>query len=359
MIYLPANRSRPRMVAGAARPSKRTEGKPAEMTDSNSSGGQDYRTSALRAIRIEREAIEALEGRINGDFTRACEVIMACKGRVVVTGMGKSGHIGNKIAATLASTGTPSFFVHPGEASHGDMGMITPQDVVIAISNSGSTSEVVTILPLIKRMGAPLISMTGNPNSVLAKEAIANLDVSVAIEACPLGLAPTSSTTATLVMGDALAVALLEARGFSAEDFAFSHPGGSLGRRLLLRVSDIMHSGDAIPKVFEDVSLSTALLEITRKGLGMTTVVNTKGELTGIFTDGDLRRTLDKSVDVHTTTIRDVMTRHGKTIRADHLAAEALNMMEELKINALPVTDENGQLTGAINMHDLLRAGVI
>jgi arabinose-5-phosphate isomerase len=201
--------------------------------------------------------------------------------------------------------------------------------------------------------------MTGNPNSVLAKEAIANLDVSVAIEACPLGLAPTSSTTATLVMGDALAVALLEARGFSAEDFAFSHPGGSLGRRLLLRVSDIMHSGDAIPKVFEDVSLSTALLEITRKGLGMTTVVNTKGELTGIFTDGDLRRTLDKSVDVHTTAIRDVMTRHGKTIRADHLAAEALNMMEELKINALAVTDENGQLTGAINMHDLLRAGVI
>ena len=329
------------------------------MTDSTSSGLPDYRSSALRAIRIEREAIETLEDRINGSFTKACDVIMACKGRVVVTGMGKSGHIGSKIAATLASTGTPSFFVHPGEASHGDMGMITPQDVVIAISNSGSTSEVVTILPLIKRMGAPLISMTGNPDSVLAKEAIANLDVSVAIEACPLGLAPTSSTTATLVMGDALAVALLEARGFSAEDFAFSHPGGSLGRRLLLRVSDIMHSGDQIPRVLEDTTLSGALLEITRKGLGMTTIVSPTGELTGIFTDGDLRRTLDKSADVHKTVIRDVMTRNGKTIQADHLAAEALNIMEEMKINALPVTDDHGNLVGAINMHDLLRAGVI
>ncbi|HLT15032.1 MAG TPA: KpsF/GutQ family sugar-phosphate isomerase [Marinobacter sp.] len=329
------------------------------MTDSNTAESRDYRNSAVRAIRIEREAIEALEHRINGDFTRACDVIMACKGRVVVTGMGKSGHIGNKIAATLASTGTPSFFVHPGEASHGDLGMITPQDVVIAISNSGSTSEVVTILPLIKRMGAPLISMTGNPDSVLAKEAVANLDVSVASEACPLGLAPTSSTTATLVMGDALAVALLEARGFSAEDFAFSHPGGSLGRRLLLRVSDIMHTGDEIPRVIESATLSGALLEITRKGLGMTTVVNAAGEMTGIFTDGDLRRTLDKPVDVHTTTISQIMTRNGKTIQADHLAAEALNLMDELKINALPVTDSHGKLVGAINMHDLLRAGVI
>ena len=329
------------------------------MTESNTFNTQDFCNSALRAIRIEREAIEALESRINSDFSRACEVIMACKGRVVVTGMGKSGHIGNKIAATLASTGTPAFFVHPGEASHGDLGMITPQDVVIAISNSGSTSEVVTILPLIKRMGAPLISMTGKPDSVLAQEAVANLDVSVAIEACPLGLAPTSSTTATLVMGDALAVALLEARGFSAEDFAFSHPGGSLGRRLLLRVSDIMHTGDQIPQVAEGTTLSGALLEITRKGLGMTTVVNAAGTLTGIFTDGDLRRTLDKSVDVHTTPIQDVMTRNGKTIRADHLAAEALNIMEEMKINALPVTDANGTLVGAINMHDLLRAGVI
>lgn len=319
----------------------------------------DFRNPALQAIRIERDAISALENRIDDHFIRACEVIMECKGRVVVTGMGKSGHIGHKIAATLASTGTPSFFVHPGEASHGDMGMITSQDVVIAISNSGNTSEVVTILPLIKRMGAPLISMTGNPNSTLAKEAAANLDVSVEAEACPLGLAPTSSTTATLVMGDALAVALLEARGFSAEDFAFSHPGGSLGRKLLLRVTDIMHTGDRIPIVNEGTTLSGALLEISRKGLGMTTVVNDTGAMTGIFTDGDLRRTLDKSIDVHTTPMRDVMTRNGRTIQPDQLAAEALNIMEGLKISALPVTDENGALVGAINMHDLLRAGVI
>lgn len=319
----------------------------------------DFRNSALQAIRIERDAISALENRIDDHFIRACEVIMACKGRVVVTGMGKSGHIGHKIAATLASTGTPSFFVHPGEASHGDMGMITSQDVVIAISNSGNTSEVVTILPLIKRMGAPLISMTGNPNSTLAKEAAANLDVSVEAEACPLGLAPTSSTTATLVMGDALAVALLDARGFSAEDFAFSHPGGSLGRKLLLRVSDIMHTGDRIPMVSEDTILSGALLEISRKGLGMTTVVDTNGTMTGIFTDGDLRRILDKSTDVHTTPMRDVMTRNGRTIQPDQLAAEALNVMEGLKINALPVVDGQGTLVGAINMHDLLRAGVI
>lgn len=320
---------------------------------------QDFRTSALRAIRIETKAIEALESRIDEGFTRACEVIMQCKGRVVVTGMGKSGHIGNKIAATLASTGTPAFFVHPGEASHGDLGMITSQDVVIAISNSGNTSEVVTILPLIKRMGAPLISMTGNHDSVLSREAVANLDVSVEAEACPLGLAPTSSTTATLVMGDALAVALLEARGFSAEDFAFSHPGGTLGRRLLLHVSDIMHTGDRIPVVTEGTTLSGALLEISRKGLGMTTVVDAKGQLTGVFTDGDLRRTLDKSVDIHNTVIEQVMTRNGKTIAADQLVAEALKIMEDMKINALPVTGDNGELVGAINMHDLLRAGVI
>jgi len=319
----------------------------------------DFRTPALQAIRIERDAISALENRIDCHFIRACEVIMACRGRVVVTGMGKSGHIANKIAATFASTGTPSFFVHPGEASHGDMGMITSQDVVIAISNSGNTSEVITILPLIKRMGVPLISMTGNPDSTLAKEAVANLDVSVKTEACPLGLAPTSSTTATLVMGDALAVALLEARGFSAEDFAFSHPGGSLGRKLLLRVADIMHTGERIPKVTEDTTLSGALLEISRKGLGMTTVVNATGAMTGIFTDGDLRRTLDKSIDVHTTPMREVMTRNGRTIQPEQLAAEALNIMDELKINALPVVDEGGTLVGAINMHDLLRAGVL
>ncbi|MCR8913650.1 KpsF/GutQ family sugar-phosphate isomerase [Marinobacter panjinensis] len=318
-----------------------------------------FRESALRAIEIEREAIDALTDRIDDHFVRACEVIMACKGRVVVTGMGKSGHIGNKIAATLASTGTPSFFVHPGEASHGDLGMITSQDVVLGISNSGNTSEVLTILPLIKRMGAPLISMTGNANSTLAREAVANLDVSVALEACPLGLAPTSSTTATLVMGDALAVALLEARGFSTEDFALSHPGGSLGRKLLLRVSEIMHTGDRIPRVQEDITLGGALLEISRKGLGMTTVINAAGDLVGVFTDGDLRRTLDRSVDIHNTPIAEVMTRNGRVIHDDQLAAEALNMMEELKINALPVIDRNGKLTGAINMHDLLRAGVI
>jgi arabinose-5-phosphate isomerase len=318
-----------------------------------------FRESALRAIEIEREAIHALTDRIDDHFVRACEVIMACKGRVVVTGMGKSGHIGNKIAATLASTGTPAFFVHPGEASHGDLGMITSQDVVLGISNSGNTSEVLTILPLIKRMGAPLISMTGNHNSTLAREAVANLDVSVALEACPLGLAPTSSTTATLVMGDALAVALLEARGFSAEDFALSHPGGTLGRRLLLRVSDIMHTGDRIPHVPEHTTLSAALLEISRKGLGMTTVINDAGDLVGVFTDGDLRRTLDRSVDIHNTPIAEVMTRNGRVIHDNQLAAEALNMMEELKINALPVINRDGKLTGAINMHDLLRAGVI
>ncbi len=325
----------------------------------NSHRSRTFQESALRAIEIERDAIDALSHRIDGSFVKACEVMMACKGRVVVTGMGKSGHIGNKIAATLASTGTPSFFVHPGEASHGDLGMITGQDVVLAISNSGNTSEVLTILPLFKRMGAPLISMTGNANSVLAREAVANLDVSVTAEACPLGLAPTSSTTATLVMGDALAVALLEARGFSAEDFAMSHPGGTLGRRLLLRVSDIMHSGDQIPRVQEDMPMSGALLEISRKGLGMTTVVNASGELCGVFTDGDLRRTLDRSIDIHATAIRDVMTRNGRTIHEDQLAAEALNMMQEMKINALPVINRDGLLTGAINMHDLLRAGVI
>jgi arabinose-5-phosphate isomerase len=319
----------------------------------------DFRNPALQAIRIERDAISALENRIDDHFIRACEVIMACRGRVVVTGMGKSGHIGHKIAATLASTGTPSFFVHPGEASHGDMGMITSQDVVIAISNSGNTSEVVTILPLIKRMGAPLISMTGNPTSTLAKEAVANLDVSVETEACPLGLAPTSSTTATLVMGDALAVALLEARGFSAEDFAFSHPGGSLGRKLLLRVSDIMHTGDRIPMVDEGTTLSGALLEISRKGLGMTTVVNASGAMTGIFTDGDLRRTLDHDVDMKSTPITEVMTTQCTTVTSEILAAEALQIMQDKQINALIVLDEERRPVGALNMHDMLKAGVI
>lgn len=315
--------------------------------------------SAKRTITLERDAISALLPRIDESFAKACELILNCKGRVVVTGMGKSGHIGTKLAATLASTGTPAFFVHPGEASHGDLGMITGDDAVIAISSSGSTGELVTILPLIKRKGASLISMTGNADSTLARQAHANLDIYVAEEACPMGLAPTSSTTATLVMGDALAVALLEARGFSAEDFAFSHPGGSLGRRLLLKVSDLMHTGDQLPRVKPDTLMSEALLEISRKGLGMTSVVNEQSHVIGVFTDGDLRRTLDQGLDVRVTPIGDVMTTHCRTVREDILAAEALKVMEDGKINGLLVVDQDQCLVGAMNMHDLLRAGVV
>ncbi len=315
--------------------------------------------SARRTITLERDAISALLPRIDDSFARACELILACKGRVVVTGMGKSGHIGTKLAATLASTGTPAFFVHPGEASHGDLGMITGDDAVIAISNSGNTGELVTILPLIKRKGASLISMTGNAESPLARQAHANLDIYVAEEACPMGLAPTSSTTVTLVMGDALAVALLEARGFSAEDFAYSHPGGSLGRRLLLKVSDLMHTGDQLPRVRPDTLMSEALLEISRKGLGMTSIVDEHGHVIGVFTDGDLRRTLDQGLDVRVTPIGDVMTTHCRTVREDILAAEALKVMEDGKINGLLVVDHEQRLVGAMNMHDLLRAGVV
>ncbi len=315
--------------------------------------------TAQRTIRMEVEAVEQLRTRIDEQFVRACELILQCKGRVVVVGMGKSGHIGNKIAATLASTGTTAFFVHPAEASHGDMGMITRDDVVLALSNSGSTSEIVTLLPLIKRLGITLISMTGNPESVLAKAAEVNIDASVAIEACPLNLAPTSSTTVSLVLGDALAIALLEARGFTAEDFAFSHPGGALGRRLLLKVEHVMHSDDRLPQVSRGTSLRDALLEMTQKGLGMTVVVEEDGRLAGIFTDGDLRRTLDKGVDVRQASIDQVMTIHGKTANADMLAAEALKIMEDNKINALVVVDERDHPVGALNMHDLLRAGVM
>ncbi|MNQ69107.1 Arabinose 5-phosphate isomerase KdsD [compost metagenome] len=297
--------------------------------------------------------------RIDVDFVRACELILACQGRVVVVGMGKSGHVGKKIAATLASTGTPSFFVHPAEASHGDMGMITGEDVVLALSNSGSTAEIVTLLPLIKRLGIPLVSLTGNPDSPLAKAASANLDARVAQEACPLNLAPTSSTTASLVLGDALAIALLEARGFTAEDFAFSHPGGALGRRLLLKVENIMHGGDSLPFVARGTPLREALLEMTRKGLGMTAVLETDGRLAGIFTDGDLRRTLDKGIDVRQACIDDVMTIHGKTVRPDMLAAEALKIMDDHKINVLVVVDEADRPVGALHIHDLTRAGVI
>ena len=315
--------------------------------------------SAQRTIRLEIEAIEALLSRINGDFSRACELILACRGRVVVVGMGKSGHIGRKIAATLASTGTTAYFVHPGEASHGDMGMITRDDLVLALSNSGSTAEIVTLLPLIKRQGITLISMTGNPKSPLAQAASVNLDASVSQEACPLNLAPTSSTTVSLVLGDALAIALLEARGFTAEDFAFSHPGGALGRRLLLKVEHVMHAGADLPRVQRGTSLRDALLEMTRKGLGMTMVIEPDGHLAGVFTDGDLRRTLDKGIDVRDAGIDEVMTVPGKTVRADMLAAEALKIMEDHKINGLVVVDEQNLPVGALNMHDLLRAGVI
>ena len=317
----------------------------------------DFLQSARRTIKLEQEAIAQLEGRLTDDFATACQLILNCKGRVVVTGMGKSGHIGNKMAATLASTGTPAFFVHPGEASHGDMGMIQPSDVVIALSNSGETGEVTSLLPLLKRLGTALISMTSNPESTLGRAANAHLNTGVNQEACPLNLAPTSSTTCALVMGDALAVALLEARGFTAEDFAFSHPGGSLGRRLLLKVEDIMHGGSQIPVVTSAATLSEALLVVTSKGLGMTTVQD-NGKLSGIFTDGDLRRAIDNGVDIHTATMADVMTVGGKTTTPGTLAAEALKLMEDNKINALVVKDGD-QTVGVINMHDLLRAGVI
>ncbi|MCP3749852.1 KpsF/GutQ family sugar-phosphate isomerase [Pseudomonas sp. SBB6] len=323
------------------------------------SQSSDLIQSAQRTIRFELEAVEGLLAHIDADFVKACELILASKGRVVVVGMGKSGHIGNKIAATLASTGTPAFFVHPAEASHGDMGMITRDDVILALSNSGSTAEIVTLLPLIKRLGIQLISLTGNPDSPLAKAAEANLDARVAQEACPLNLAPTSSTTAALVLGDALAIALLEARGFTAEDFAFSHPGGALGRRLLLKVENVMHAGDELPQVQRGTLLKDALLEMSRKGLGMTVVLEADGRLAGIFTDGDLRRSLDRNIDVHKTLIEEVMTAHGKTARAEMLAAEALKIMEDHKISALVVIDKDERPVGALNMHDLLRAGVM
>lgn len=312
----------------------------------------------LAVIETEAKAILALRARIDAHFVKACQLILACEGRVVVLGMGKSGHVGGKIAATLASTGSPAFFVHPGEASHGDLGMITSKDVVLALSNSGETDEILTILPLIKRLAAPLIALTGNPLSTLAKAADVHVDVSVEQEACPLGLAPTSSTTAALVMGDALAIALLEARGFTAEDFARSHPGGRLGRRLLLLIKDVMHTGDTVPKVPETATLSQALMEMTKKKLGMTAIVDGTGRLVGVFTDGDLRRLLDGRVDVHTTTIASVMTRQFVTVTPDILAAEALQVMETRAINGLLVATD-GLLVGALNMHDLLRAGVV
>jgi arabinose-5-phosphate isomerase len=321
---------------------------------------QKLQELALTVIDIESRAVSALAEEIRQEsFYHACRLMLDCKGRVVVIGMGKSGHIGGKIAATLASTGSPAFFVHPGEASHGDLGMITPQDVVLALSNSGETEEILTILPLIKRLGVPLIALTGNPRSTLGQSATVAIDVSVEQEACPLGLAPTSSTTAAMTMGDALAISLLEARGFTAEDFARSHPRGVLGRRLLLLIGDLMHVGDGIPAVQEAACLGEALVEMTRKGLGMTAVVDEQGRLCGIFTDGDLRRTLDRGLDVHATPISRVMTRGCKTCPPSMLAAEALQMMEAHKINALIVVDEERRPIGALNMHDLLRAGVV
>jgi arabinose-5-phosphate isomerase len=315
--------------------------------------------SGRRVLEIERQAFAGLLERLGDDFAGACALMLNCSGRVVVTGMGKSGHIGGKIAATLASTGTPAFFVHPGEASHGDLGMITPQDVVVAISYSGETAEVVTILPLIKRMGTPLIAMTGKPGSTLARLADVHLDVSVEQEACPHNLAPTASTTATLALGDALAIALLEARGFTQEDFALSHPGGSLGRRLLLRIEDLMHKGDRLPKVPLGTPMSQALLEMTRKGLGMTAIVDASDRVIGIYTDGDLRRSLEEQIDLRTATIDQVMTRGGKRAQPNWLAAEAVRLMQKHQITALLVTDSEDRLQGVIHMHDLLRAGVV
>jgi len=317
-----------------------------------------YATSARRTIKLESEAVAALEARIGTDFERACELLLKTRGRVIVTGMGKSGHIARKIAATLASTGTPAFFVHPGEASHGDMGMITGEDAVIALSNSGSVAEIVTLLPLLKRMGTALVSMTGNSQSALATASDVHLDTGVETEACPLDLAPTSSTTTALVMGDALAIALLEARGFTADDFAFSHPGGTLGRKLLLKVADIMRAGDAIPRVAPETSLSEALLEISNKGLGMTTVLDQQGNLTGIFTDGDLRRTLKARIDINDTPIGQLMSTGAKTVTPDMLAAEAMRIMEENEISSLVVLDDEQRVAGVIHLMHLLHAGL-
>jgi arabinose-5-phosphate isomerase len=312
-----------------------------------------------RALTIEIDGLQATEARLDASFAAACRIALACRGRIVVTGMGKSGHVGGKIAATLASTGTPAFFLHPAEASHGDMGMITREDIVLALSNSGETPEVLTLLPPITRLGVPLIAITGNPASTLARAAQVHLDVTVPTEACPLNLAPTASTTATLAMGDAFAVALLDARGFTAEDFARSHPGGSLGRRLLLRVEDVMSRDAAVPCVTPDTTLADGLLEMSRKGLGMTVVADAAGFVVGVYTDGDLRRSLDRRLDVHAARMRDVMTHPCKTIGARELAAEAVHLMEQHRITALPVVDEHGKLAGALNVHDLLRAGVM
>lgn len=314
---------------------------------------------ARTVLEIEAQAIHALAPRLNDNFITACRLILACSGRVVVSGMGKSGHVGNKIAATLASTGTPAFFVHPAEASHGDIGMITPHDLVLALSNSGETDELVTILPVIKRLDVPLIALTGRAESTLGNAATVVLDVSVPMEACPLNLAPTASTTATLAMGDALAIAVLEARGFTPEDFARSHPAGTLGRKLLLHVEDVMRSGEELPLVSPEALVREGLLEMSRKGLGMTCIAHHDRKLLGVFTDGDLRRVLDRSLDLHTTPMSAVMTRNPKRATRKMLAAEAVHLMETHRITALPVVDDTDAIIGALNIHDLFRAGVV
>ncbi|MGB1262699.1 MAG: KpsF/GutQ family sugar-phosphate isomerase [Cognaticolwellia sp.] len=320
---------------------------------------KNFKQLAINVINIEQQAIAELAQFIDDDFAKACQLMFNCAGRVIVIGMGKSGHIGGKIAATLASTGTPSFFVHPGEASHGDLGMITVDDVVLTISNSGETGEVLAIIPVLKRIGAKLIAMTGNPESTLARLADTHVCVKVSQEACPLGLAPTSSTTATLVMGDAIAVALLNARGFTADDFALSHPGGSLGKRLLLRLGDIMHKGERLPTVTQSAKIKDALVEMSLKGLGMTAIVDENNTLLGLFTDGDLRRILDAQIDIHQDSITSVMTHNPYVAKQAMLAAEALKIMEDKKINGLIIVDDSNQPIGAMNMHDLLKSGVL
>lgn len=318
----------------------------------------DYRSVAKQVLETEVAGLTQLDQYFNDDFCKACDLILNNKGKVVVMGMGKSGHIGNKIAATLASTGTSAFFVHPGEAAHGDLGMIEPGDIVIAISNSGESGEILSLFPVLKRLNIKIISMTGKPASNMATLSDIHLQISVPEEACPLGLAPTTSTTATLVMGDALAVALLQARGFTAQDFALSHPGGALGRQLLLKLDDIMHTGDALPAVAPDALIRDALLEISQKGLGMTAIVDQDGQMAGVFTDGDLRRILDKRVDIHSTQIGEVMTLNPTVADPNMLAVEGLNLMQAKSINGLMLC-QDGKLVGALNMHDLLKAGVM
>ncbi len=319
----------------------------------------DLVTVARQALSVEIDGLRAQLPRLGPEFARACRICLDCRGRIVVTGMGKSGHIAGKIAATLASTGTPAFFLHPGEASHGDIGMITREDAVLAFSNSGETDEILTIVPVIKRLGVPLVAMTGNPSSTLAHLATVHLNIGVPAEACPLNLAPTASTTAALAVGAAVSVALLKARGFTEEDFARSHPAGNLGRRLLLHVQDVMRTGERIPTVRADTALADGLMEVTRKGLGMTAVVDDANKAIGIFTDGDLRRVLDRGADLRATRMDEVMTRSAKTVCADMLAAQAVHLMETHGITSLLVVDAEGRVTGALNVHDLMRAGVV